>query len=462
MRILLLLLALSVGFQFGYTQNNADRIQPYAENPRFWQYKGQPVMLIGGSKDDNLFQISDLKAHLDLMQSVGGNYIRNTMSGRDEGNVWPFVESDGQYNLDEWNEEYWQRFSNLLQWTAERDIIVQIEVWAFHDFQGQKWEHNPWNPVKNFSYELENTQLQAESYGDYWTAQHDFFYTVPKLNNDEKVLAYQQAFVDKMLSYSLEYDHVLYAMTNEIFTQYSPEWGWYWADYIKQRAEEEGVEVAVSEMYQNHDLDHEQHKASFDHPEIYDFVDISQNSRKLNQEHWDKLQFVRNYLSDHPRPINHTKTYGGMRGQWTDGPNHGIERFWRNIIGGAASVRFHRPPSGIGLNERAQAHIKSARLLLEEINIFKSEPDVNSSLLQERHPDEAYLTSIPGESYALYFPDGGDIQLDLSDAEGNFEIRWLNIEGSNWQSESTVQGGKSIRLKTPGNGGNWAAVVKRQ
>ena len=53
-----------------------NRIKPFAENPRYWQYEGEPVLLIGGSREDNLFQIPDLKEHLDLLVSVGGNYIR--------------------------------------------------------------------------------------------------------------------------------------------------------------------------------------------------------------------------------------------------------------------------------------------------------------------------------------------------------------------------------------------------
>ncbi|MCK4293614.1 MAG: carbon-nitrogen hydrolase family protein [Planctomycetes bacterium] len=52
---------------------NANRIRPYAKNPYYWQYKGEPVLLLGGSKDDNLFQIPDLKGHLDLLASVGGS-----------------------------------------------------------------------------------------------------------------------------------------------------------------------------------------------------------------------------------------------------------------------------------------------------------------------------------------------------------------------------------------------------
>ena len=34
---------------------NADRIKPYAQNPRYWQYKSKPVMLLGGSKTDHIF-----------------------------------------------------------------------------------------------------------------------------------------------------------------------------------------------------------------------------------------------------------------------------------------------------------------------------------------------------------------------------------------------------------------------
>ena len=50
--------------------NNQDRIQPYDQNPFYWQHKGRPVLLIGGSVEDNLFQIPNLEAHLDLLKSL--------------------------------------------------------------------------------------------------------------------------------------------------------------------------------------------------------------------------------------------------------------------------------------------------------------------------------------------------------------------------------------------------------
>ncbi len=53
-----------------------NRIQPYPKNPRYWQYKGEPIVLMGASNEDNLFQYPNLEAHLDEMTSAGANYIR--------------------------------------------------------------------------------------------------------------------------------------------------------------------------------------------------------------------------------------------------------------------------------------------------------------------------------------------------------------------------------------------------
>ncbi len=39
---------------------STNRIEIYKPNPAYWQYKGKPVLLIGGTQDDNLFQIPNL------------------------------------------------------------------------------------------------------------------------------------------------------------------------------------------------------------------------------------------------------------------------------------------------------------------------------------------------------------------------------------------------------------------
>lgn len=439
---------------------NQRRIQPYSQNQSFWQYDGRPVLLIGGSSEDNLFQIENLENELDIIRSNGGNYIRNTMSCRDEGNVAPFIKTGKRYNPDKFNEEYWNRFEKLLKLTAERNIFVQIEIWAFHDFTGY-WTENPWNPLNNTLFTEINTKLKSEPYGDRPTYISHFFNSVPKLNNDTLLLSYQQKFVDKLLSISFKYDHVLYCITNEIFSQYSPEWGWYWSDYIKEKAKIAGIGTEVTEMFQTVDIKHDQHKASLDFPEKYSYVELSQNSFNSNQEHWDFLQWVRNYVAQNPRPINHVKLYGGLIGSWTSGPTHGVERFWRSIIGGTASVRFHRPPYGIGISERAQNNVLSASMLANEYDFFTSVPDVDLALLQERESDEAYLAKNNSDDIVVYFPDGGNVIINLTEFPGSYNLKWLNIEAAKWEGSITVVGGGEIELK-PRFFGNWVALLSAE
>ena len=72
----------------GCIQDKSNVIDVYEKNPFYWQYKGNPVLLLGASGDDNLFQWAGekfgnrLENHLDSLIAVGGNYVRNTISSR--------------------------------------------------------------------------------------------------------------------------------------------------------------------------------------------------------------------------------------------------------------------------------------------------------------------------------------------------------------------------------------------
>ncbi|MBP7052854.1 MAG: DUF1593 domain-containing protein [Phycisphaerae bacterium] len=438
--------------------DDASRIQPWSENPRYWQYKGRPILLLGGSKDDNLFQIPDLKEHLDEIRTAGGNYIRNTMSDRqDKGfEVYPFAQRpDGKYDLDQWNDEYWRRFENMLRWTAERDIIVQIEVWDRFDYSTKNWEPHPYNPKNNVNYTYEQSGF-AEHYPDHaGTNKQPFFFTTPDQRDNAVVFKHQQRFVDKMLSYSLRYDHVLYCMDNETSAQ--EQWGAYWAGHIRRRAVEAGKKVCITEMWDAWDLKSDEHKRTLDHPERYDFADVSQNNQKKGQEHWDNFQWVRAHIAGQPRPLNTVKTYGADGGRFGNNRD-GLERFWRHVIGGAASARFHRPDSGLGLSAPAIAAIRAARELESLVKPWEVEPA--NHLLSDRAENEAYAAARPGAAYALYFTDGGSVGLDLRDAPGRFDVRWIDIATGQWAKRENVEGGAVVTLQAPRQG-HWAAAIVR-
>ncbi len=444
-----------------HAQADSDRIQPYAANPRYWQYKGQPVLLLGGTIKDCLFQIPDLKAHLDLLQSVGGNYVRNTMSDRRSYGyeIKAFHQAaDGLYNLNRWNPAYWQRFADLLRWTAERDIIVQIEMWDRFDHSRQPWQESPFNPANNINYTVEESGLATDYPAHPGGNEQPFFYTVPTSRNNPVVLPYQQAFVDQVLEHSLAYDHVLYCMDNE--TSGDPAWGAYWNGYIKERAQRAGKTVETTEMWDEWDVRGPTHRATFDHPAQYSFIDISQNSWQREQTNWDHAQWVWQYIVAQPRPINSTKIYGAQTHKSGIDDRHATECFWRNLIGGFASSRFHRPPSGLGLSPQAQAHIRSARMLAERFGFFNAEPDSDSTLLRDRAANEAYLSRVPSRQYALYFTDGGAVGLDLSRAAGTFQVQWLGLATSTWTSAADLDGDAVVQLAPP-EGGPWVALLTR-
>lgn len=126
------------------------------------------------------------------------------------------------------------------------------------------------------------------------------------------------------------------------------------------------------------------------------------------------------------------------------------------MLGGAASARFHRPPAGRGLSVEAQAHIRSARMLTDAMNVFVCTP--RNDLLGERSSNEAFCLAELGRQYAVYFPDGGQVRLDISAAKQSLQVRWLDISRSTWQEPQTVDGGGTWELRTPGQG-HWAALA---
>lgn len=438
-------------------------LKPWETNPWYWSFGGEPVLLLGASDDDNLFQWpeKELIKHLDLLQKSGGNVIRNTMSDRDDKGfeIYAFKQSEGsKYDLEKWNEAYWKRFERLLRETAKRGIYVQIEVWDRFDFtdknESNHWKFHPFNPANNINYTYQDSHF-GEHYPEHPAKNlQPFFFTTPKQQDNQTVLRYQQRFVDKLLDHSLKYDHVLYCIDNE--TTGEEEWARYWAQFIKDRAFKDNKKVCVTEMWDDWDLSAERHKRTFDHPELYEFVDVSQNNHNRGQQHWDGFLQVKDYLSSKPRPMNTTKTYGANGNKFGHTDQDGVERFWRHLLAGAASIRFHRPDAGLGLSEKSIHSIQAARKLESLIPLWSVEPA--NELLTGREENESYAAALKGKAYVVYFPAGGEVKLDLSDAEGSLRAQWINIDTGEMGPTSEIASNVDSEIVTPSTA-NWVIAI---
>lgn len=446
---------------YGQNADNRDRIQPWGENPHYWQYGGKPVLLLGGSDEDNLFNHPALmRDNFEKLERCGGNYIRGTLSCRDEGNVWPFLRKDSRYDLDSFNPEFWARLENCFREAARRGIIVQIECWATFDYYREFWAENPFNPVNNINYTTENTKLVSE--WDHHPAANvqPFFFSIPQKNNDPIVLKYQERFMQKVLEVSLPYGNVLYCLDNE--TKAPEEWAVYWGEFIKRQAAERGVTAHVTEMWDAWDLRDDHHRRTYDHPEIFSYTDVSQNNWQVGQTHYDRLIGYREMPAKQAggiRPMNNVKVYMRQGGGKPNDESINIDRWWQNVFAGCASTRFHRPTGGIGLSDSAQSVIHAARVFTSSFDIFHSEP--TPDLLSDRSENEAYCLAIPGQVYALYFPNGGDVLLDVGSADRSYSIRWFDPHSAQFQESQSLEIDRTqVRLTSPNTKQTWLALVE--
>jgi hypothetical protein len=449
------------------TASSLFAIEPWSQNQWYWSRDGKPVLLLGGSDDDNLFQWprEKLIPQLDRIAAAGGNVIRNTMSDRKDGGfeVYPFLQlAGGKYDLAQWNPTYWQRFDTMLSETAQRGIFVQIEIWDRFDYTDvrdndpQRWEKHPYSPANNINYTFEQSGFARRYPQHPGQNKQAFFFTTPKQRNNTIVLQHQTAFVNKLLDHSLRYDHVLYCIDNE--TKAEPAWGEYWAKLVRRRSEAIGKKVMVTEMWDDWDLKAHRHRQTFDHPELYDFVDVSQNNQNSGQKHWDNFLYVRKYLSKLPRPMNTTKTYGADGNKFKHTDQDAIERFWRHLLAGAASIRFHRPDSGLGINDKAVACLRAARSVEQLIPLWTVEPA--NELLSDRDENEAFVAANESrDAFILYFPASKrerSVTLNTGDAGTSRRIDWINIDTGKSVAGSDLR----ASAIAPPDSGNFVAVIR--
>ncbi|MDT3435503.1 hypothetical protein [Haloarcula sp. 1CSR25-25] len=463
--------------------SNQPGIKPWDSNPRYWEYRGEPIILIGATDNDALFQwgqpteaiedqlhretegpscVTPDKDHYHLVKQMdrlvrsGGNFVRNTMGARREGDVYPFLKrEDGLYDLDEWNEEFWELYDLFLKETYRRDIIPQIELWDGHNYQSRteqsdgfpQWEAQPFNPQNNINYTEEETILTKKYTAGYKKETHPFFKSIPALRDDEILLSYQEKFVEKVLFHSFEYNHVLFCIQNESWADQS--WSNYWREFIQMLADRERKEhVYVSDMRR----DSASVAPVTEHG--FDYAEVSQSGVSSGEQHHQVIAEGWKELSNEPVPMNSTKQYGNDEIEWTDGSHEGIARLWRSLFSGQAAVRNHRPPYGLGQKPIALNHVKSLRTVADLIKPHNCFPhQTEKGRLTNRSEDECYLLVNPGRVYAIYFPDSGHVRLDVSEFNGHVSRRWLMANQAQWSGKwENVEAdeGDEIELETSG------------
>jgi len=464
-------------------ENNG--IRPYLENPRYWQYQGKPVMLLGGNKWDAPFFVRDQESVYDDLQAVGGNYLRYILKQRlgDAGRVtklvsiFPFRKiSNGKYDLNQWSDDYWNRFDSGLQMCRDRDIIAQVTLWDHFDFYREEWEISPWNPKNNVNYTSSESGLTTSYPVHPGRDTNPFMKTVPTMQNNAVVLEFQKKLIGKMMSITLNYSNVLYNMANE-GNPGQEKWDHWWCSFIRSKASAAGKTIYTTTMFDKQNWD-----PVVNDPKIYTYVEGSKVGSRwtaTDQTQYDVgIGLVSGTNAKQVRPVNAVK----IRTQKI--VKHAQERLWRPLMAGFAALSHHRttdgtytaggPRSGddnhasntylmggLGLEKDAINNIKAMRAFTDVVIPWETMP--RQDLLTNRSEDEAYLLAKVGQVYGLYFVDTGSVGLKLDGVSGKFRLRWIDIAAGGFVgAEQTLAAGGTVTITTPGSSaGGWAAVITR-
>ena len=96
-------------------------------------------------------------------------------------------------------------------------------------------------------------------------------------------------------------------------------------------------------------------------------------------------------------------------------------------------------------------------MLTDKMDIFTCAP--HNDLLSDRESNEAYCSANPRKIYAVYFPNGGEVTLDISRLKKPATIRWLEIMKSRWGDTQRVEGKNKLTLRCPSQE-YWAVLVQ--
>ena len=152
------------------------------------------------------------------------------------------------------------------------------------------------------------------------------------------------------------------------------------------------------------------------------------------------------------------------------------EVLWGTLMAGGAGVEYYfgyRLPENDLVAENWRSRENTWRYSRIALSFFRGNKipfwemdNANALIGNDANGNRGYCLAKPGECYVVYWRKVQDASLDLSDAAGNYQVRWFNpreggtlLEGS----VSGIEGGKVGMLGAPPCDADqdWVAVIRR-
>jgi len=197
-------------------------IQLHPDNPHYFLYKGEPLVLITSAEHYGALLNLDFnyRKYLETLGSEGMNYTRiftgtyfeipgesfsikyNTLAPEKNRVITPWaividdLSGNYRYDLSSWNDAYFERLRDLMSAATENNVIVEVTLFS-SIYRDEHWDISPQNPANNVNITHEINRFDAQT-----------------LNNGT-LLQYQERFVRKMVRELNEFDNFFFEIQNE-------------------------------------------------------------------------------------------------------------------------------------------------------------------------------------------------------------------------------------------------------
>ena len=424
------------------------RVHP--QNPRYFtDATGRAIFLSGSHTWDNLQDMGeanppaqfDFNAYLDFLTRHNHNFIRLwrwellTWDTKANGESKPrhivaaphpwarigashAVDGKAKFNLDQFDDSYFQRLRARVSAARERGIYVSImlfEGWGLR-FIRNGWEAHPFHPSNN----VNRTEAEVK----------------PRMKGIElfslaapQVTARQEAYVRKVIDTVNDLDNVLYEIANE--SDYSTtEWQYHFIRFIKDYEARKP----------------RQHPVGMTSIGFGDGVDDLDRLLKSPADWISPNPGRRDYKSN-PAPGDGAKVIlPDTDHLWGVGGD--VHWVWKSFLRGLNPIfmdPYRRQVLDRGPDEQWEPVRRAmgvARGLADKMNLAAMKPDTNSA-------GSGYCLVNPGQEYLAYLPDGDEIAIDLTAATSPLSAEWIDPVSGKVTTGKAAQGGAVRTFNAP-------------
>jgi len=422
------------------------RVHP--KNPRYFtDGSGKAILLTGSHTWNNLVDMGptdppppfDFTACLDWMKRLNHNFIRmwtwelvtwdttannpayrkdkiHTVAPLPWARTGPGKASDGKpkFDLEKFNKKYFDRLRSRAVTAGKHGIYVSImlfEGWGLqHVANG--WKGHPFHKDNNIN-EI-NGDLNKDGKG----------LEIHTLANRD-ITALQEAYVRRVIDAVNDLDNVLYEISNENHPPSTP-WQYHMINYIHDYEKGKPKQHPVGMTFQYRGG---KNSTLFEGPADW----ISPNPEGGYRDNPPAADGRKVILSD----TDHLWGIGGNQA-WV----------WKSFLRGHNPI-FMDPYEGVVLGKRFDSKFEPVRRSMGYALRLANRMNLAAMVPRNDLASTSYCLGNPGNEYLVYLPDGGTVDVDLSDVAGRLSVEWINpTDGKSTEGGST-RGGVSRSFNAP-------------